>query len=42
MKCYSCANYLGSSIQVIITPKKELKEMVEEIFGEEIRSYEVE
>jgi hypothetical protein len=42
MPCtYSCANCLRSSIQVLITPKRELKEMIEETFGEEIRSYKV-
>jgi len=39
MKCHSCANYLGSGIKVLITPKRDLKEMIEETFGEEIRKY---
>jgi len=36
MKCDSCANY---SIRVLITPKRDLEEMIEETFGEEIRKY---
>jgi len=39
MKCHSCANLLGSGIKVLITPKRDLKEMIEETFGEEIRKY---
>ena len=41
IKCHSCANYIGSSIPVVIMPKKELKEMIEETFGEVIRNYKV-
>ena len=38
--CLSCSVNLGSKYLVRITPKGGLKEMIEEIFGEEIRNYE--
>ena len=38
VKCNHCLN---STNRVRITPKKELKELIEETFGEEIRSYNV-
>jgi hypothetical protein len=41
MQCHFCSTHLGSGHEVRITLKDELKEMIEETFGEEIKSYKV-
>ena len=41
VQCSFCSHYHNTSSNVRITPKKGVKEMIEEMFGEEIRNYEV-
>jgi len=41
VNCPSCTVYLGPSHKVKIRPKRVLKEIIEEMFGEEIRDYEI-
>ena len=39
--CSTCSMYLSANHNIRITPMKQAKELIEEIFGEEIKNYEV-